>query len=136
MRVSEMIEELHTRIQVKLAQQGMPPDRETLAEVCTAIACLVRDPDGLQFHSSPLSAEDYAVVQDCLSLATRDFAEEITLLRTFVAALEEAMQAEVQHWVASGQVTSNDAPEVIRELVLARFVDLDENGDAPDRGNP
>jgi hypothetical protein len=126
MRVSDMLEELHTRIQVKLAQQGMPPDRETLAEVCTAVACLVRDPDGLQLHSSSLSEEDYGVVQDCLSLANRDFAEEIAGLRTLVASLEEAMQAEVRHWVASGQVMPTDAPHVIRELVLARFVDLDD----------
>jgi hypothetical protein len=129
MRVAELLEELHTRIQVKLAQQGMPSDRETLAEVCTAIACLVRDPDGLQFHSSPLSAEDYAVVQDCLSLASHDFAEEITLLHTLVASLEEAMQAEVEGWVISGQITPTDAQHVIRELVLARFVDLYD--DAP-----
>ena len=126
MRVSDMLEELHTRIQVKLAQQGMPPDRETVAEVCTAVACLVRDPDGLQLHSSPLSPEDYDVVQDCLSLANRDFAEEIAFLHSLVASLEEAMQAEVRHWVASGQVTPADAPHVIRELVLARFVDLDD----------
>ncbi len=134
MRVSEMLEELHSRIQVKLAQQGMPSDRETLAEVCTAIACLVRDPDGLQFHSSPLSAEDYAVVQDCLSLASQDFAEEIALLHTLVASLEEAMHAEVHRWVASGQVSLTDAPHVIRELVLARFVDLDD--DTPERSVP
>jgi hypothetical protein len=134
MRVSEMLEELHSRIQVRLAQQGMPSDRETLAEVCTAIACLVRDPEGVQFHSSPLSAEDYAVVQDCLSLASQDFAEEIALLRALVASLEEAMQAEVQGWVASGQINPTDAPHVIRELVLARFVDFDD--DAPDRGAP
>lgn len=134
MRVSEMLEALHTRIQVKLARQGMPPDRETLAEVCTAIACLVRDPEGLLFHSSPLSAEEYAVVQDCLSLANRDFAEEIALLRGLVTSLEEAMRAEVQRWVAAGQVAPGDAPHVIRELVLARFVDLHE--DAPDGGHP
>lgn len=133
MRVSEMLEELHTRIQVKLAQQGMPPDRETLVEVCTAVACLVRDPAGLQLHSSDLSAEDYAVVQECLSLANRDFAEEIALLRTLVTSLEEGMQGEVHRWVASGQVAPSDAPHVIREMVLARFVDFSD--DAPDRGN-
>jgi hypothetical protein len=134
MRVAEMLESLHTRIQVKLAQQGMPPDRETLAEVCTAIACLVRDPEGLQFHTSPLSAEDYAVVQDCLSLANQDFAEEIALLRTLVASLEEAMQAEVHDWVASGQVAPADAPHVIRELVLARFIDFADGTSDADAG--
>jgi hypothetical protein len=34
MHVSEMLEQMHACMQVKLARQGMPPDRETLEDVC------------------------------------------------------------------------------------------------------
>jgi hypothetical protein len=125
MTVAEHLDRIHASIQVKLAQQGMPTDRETLEEVCTAIACLVRDPDSIELHSSPMSAEDYTVVADCLALAARDFAEEIAALRALVATLEERMQAEVRAWVDSALVSPTAAPHVIREMILARFVDTD-----------
>jgi hypothetical protein len=125
MTVAQHLERIHASIQVKLAQQGMPTDRETLEEVCTAIACLVRDPDSIELHTSPMSATDYSVVADCLALASRDFAEEVTALRALVATLETRMQEEVQVWVASGLVSSTAAPHVIREMILARFVALD-----------
>jgi len=105
MTVVERLEQIHASIQIKLAQQGMPTDRETLAEVCTAMACLVRDPDSLRLHSSSMSAEDYAVVADCLALADRDFAEEITALRTLVTLLERDMSSEIGAWVASGRLS-------------------------------
>jgi hypothetical protein len=123
MTVVERLEQIHTNIQMKLAQQGMPTDRETLAEVCTAIACLVRDPDSLRLHSSPMSAEDYAVVADCLALADQDFAEEITALRTLVTSLERDMPTEIDAWVASGRLNPAQASEVVQEMVLARFLD-------------
>ena len=123
MTVVEKLEQIHTSIQIKLAQQGMPSDRETLAEVCTAIACLVRDPDSLRLHSSPMSAEEYAVVADCLALAVRDFAEAITALRTLVTSLEEDMPMEIDAWVASGRLNQAQASEVVREMVLTRFLD-------------
>ena len=104
MTVAERLERIHASIQVKLAQQGMPTDRETLEEVCMAIACLVRDPDSIELHSSPMSAEDYSVVADCLALAGRDFAKEIAALRALVATLEECMQEEVRAWVDSALV--------------------------------
>ena len=31
-------EQIHAHMQVKLARQGMPPDRETLEDVCIAVA--------------------------------------------------------------------------------------------------
>jgi hypothetical protein len=133
MRVAEWLDRLHARIQVKLAQQGMPTDRDTLADVCMAIACLVRDPDGLRLHSSPLPAEEYAVVQECLALASRDFAAEIGALRALIASLEGSLQGEVQRWIAAGQVTPHEAPHVIREWVLARFVPLHDDGPADQR---
>jgi hypothetical protein len=68
MHVSEMLEQMHACMQVKLARQGMPPDRETLEDVCMAIACLVQDPDGLLLHTSPPAAEDYAMVEDGFAL--------------------------------------------------------------------
>jgi len=126
MHVSEIVEQMHARLQVKLARQGMPPDRETLEDVCMAIACLVQDPDGLLLHISPPPAEDYAMVEDGFALASRDFAEEITALRALVAWLEDDMQEEVGAWVRSGQLRPAQAPHAIRELVLARFVSLDE----------
>jgi MoxR-like ATPase len=125
MTVAERLERIHASIQVKLAQQGMPTDRETLEEVCTAIACLVRDPDGIELHTTPISAEDYTAVADCLALAARDFAEEIAALQALVATLEERMQAEVQAWVESGLVGPSAAPHVIREMILSRFVPPD-----------
>jgi hypothetical protein len=125
MTVAEKLDRIHASIQVKLAQQGMPTDRETLEEVCTAIACLVRDPDSIELHSSPMSAEDYTVVADCLGLAARDFAEEIATLRALVSTLEESMQAEVRAWVASALVSPTAAPHVIREMILTRFVTPD-----------
>jgi hypothetical protein len=126
MTVAENLERIHASIQVKLAQQGMPTDRETLAEVCTAIACLVRDPDSIELHTSPMSAEDYRVVTDCLSQTARDFAAEIVALRTLVSALEASMQQEVHSWVASRLVSPTAAPHVIREMILDRFVSADE----------
>jgi hypothetical protein len=126
MTVAEKIERIHGSIQVKLAQQGMPTDRETLEEVCTAIACLVRDPDSIELHTSPMSAADYTVVADCLALAARDFAEEITALRALVSTLEVHMQEEVRAWVASALVSPSAAPHVIREMILTRFVSLDD----------
>jgi MoxR-like ATPase len=126
MTVAERLERIHANIQVKLAQQGMPTDSETLAEVCTAIACLVRDPDSIELHSSPMSAADYTVVADCLALATRDFAEEIDALQALIATLEERMQEEVRAWVDLALVTPTAAPHVIREMILTRFVDLDD----------
>jgi hypothetical protein len=124
-------------MQVKLAQQGMPTDRETLEEVCTAIACLVRDPDSIELHTSPMSAEDYTVVADCLGLAARDFAEEIAALRALVSILEVDMQEEVRTWVASALVSPTAAPHVIREMILSRFVSLDhESGGYQDAGSP
>lgn len=135
MTVAERLERIHASIQVKLAQQGMPTDRETLEEVCTAIACLVRDPDGIELHTSPISAEDYAVVADCLALAARDFAEEIAALRALVATLEERMQEEVRAWVESALVSPTAAPHVIREMILTRFVSPDGvSGEHEDTG--
>jgi hypothetical protein len=125
MTVAEKLDRIHASIQVKLAQQGMPTDRETLEEVCTAIACLVRDPDSIELHSSPMSAEDYTVVAECLGLATRDFAEEIAAVRALVSALEGSMQEEVRAWVASALVSPGAAPHVIREMILTRFVSPD-----------
>jgi hypothetical protein len=58
MHVSEMIEQLHARMQVKLARAGMAPDREILEDVCMAVACLAQDPVGLLLHISPPAAED------------------------------------------------------------------------------
>jgi uncharacterized protein (DUF2336 family) len=137
MTVAERLERIHASMQVKLAQQGMPTDRETLEEVCTAIACLVRDPDSIELHTSPMSAEDYTVVADCLGLAARDFAEEIAALRTLVSILEVDMQEEVRAWVASALVSPTAAPHVIREMILSRFVSLDhESGGYQDAGNP
>jgi hypothetical protein len=136
MTVAEKIDRVHASIQVKLAQQGMPTDRETLEEVCTAIACLVRDPDGIELHTTPLSTTDYTVVADCLALAARDFAEEIAALRALVSSLEVDMQGEVRGWVASGLVSPTAAPHVIREMILRRFVSLDrEHEEHPDAGD-
>jgi hypothetical protein len=125
MTVAEKLERIHASIQVKLAHQGMPTDRETFEEVCTAIACLVRDPDSIELHTSPMSAEEYTVVADCLALAARDFAEEIAALRALVSTLEHHMQDEVRAWVASALVSPTAAPHVIREMILARFVSPD-----------
>jgi hypothetical protein len=122
MQLLEMLEQMHAHMQVKLARQGMPSDRETLEDVCIAVACLVQDPDGLLLHISPPPAEDYAMVEDGFALASRDFAEEITSLRALVAWLEDDMQEEVSAWVQSGQLPPAQATHAIRELVLARFV--------------
>ncbi|HSF30351.1 MAG TPA: hypothetical protein VLK82_07755 [Candidatus Tectomicrobia bacterium] len=123
MTVAERLERIHANIQIKLAQQGMPTDRETLEEVCTAIACLVRDPDSIELHTSPMSAEDYSVVADCLTLAARHFAAEVAALRALVSTVEIHMQEEVRTWVASSLVSPTAAPHVIREMILSRFVD-------------
>ena len=140
MTVAERLERIHASIQVKLAQMGMPTDRETLEEVCTAIACLVRDPDSIELHTSAMSVEDYTVVADCLALAARDFDEEITLLRSLVATLDARMQEEVRIWVESGLVTPSSAPHVIREMVLTRFVtpeqELEDKPEADDIPDP
>jgi hypothetical protein len=140
MTVAEKLERIHASIQVKLAQQGMPTDRETLEEVCTAIACLVRDPDSIELHTSPMSVEDYTVVADCLALAARDFAAEISALQALVSTLEAHMQEEVHAWVASALVSPAAAPHVIREMILTRFVspdgvsgERDDTGDTPSR---
>jgi hypothetical protein len=125
MHVSEILEQIHARMQVKLARQGMSPDRETLENVCMTIACLVQDPDGLLLHTSPPPAEDYALVEDGFALASRDFADEITALRALVAWLEDKMQVEVRAWVGSGQLPPAQATHAIRELVLAGFVSPD-----------
>jgi hypothetical protein len=125
MTVAETLERIHASIQVKLAQQGMPTDRETLEEVCTAIACLVRDPDSIELHTSPMSADDYTIVADCLALAARDFAAEISALQALVSTLEADMQDEVRAWVVSALVSPTAAPHVIREMILTRFVSPD-----------
>jgi hypothetical protein len=139
MTVAEKLERIHAGIQIKLAQQGMPTDRETLEEVCTAIACLVRDPDSIELHTSIMSAEDYTVVADCLALAARDFAAEISALRALVSTLEAHMQEEVRTWVASALVSPVAASHVVREMILTRFVSPDGvsgghhgTGNAPD----
>lgn len=134
MTVVERLEQIHANIQMKLARQGMPTDRETLAEVCTAIACLVRDPDSLRLHGSPMSAEDYAVVADCLALADQDFGEEITALRTLVTSLERDMPTEIDAWVASGRLNPAQASEVVQEMVLARFLDPYDDGHGHEQG--
>ncbi len=126
MTVAETLERLHASIQVKLAQQGMPTDRETLEEVCTAIACLVRDPHSIELHTSPMSAEDYTVVADCLALAARDFAAEISALQALVSTLEADMQEEVRLWVEAALVSPTAAPHVVREMILTRFVSPDD----------
>jgi hypothetical protein len=125
MHVLEMLEQIHARMQVKLARQGMSPDRETLEDVCMAIACLAQDPDGLLLHTRPPPAEDYATVEDGFALASQDFAEEITALRALMAWLEDDMQEEVRAWVQSGQLHPAQAAHAIRELVLAQFVSPD-----------
>jgi hypothetical protein len=125
MRVSEMLEHIHARIQVKLARLGMPTDRETLEEVCVAIACLVRDPDNLRLQMISIPPEDYDVVEECLTLAQRDFAEEVSVLQALVASLQNDMQEEVQSWVDAGQISPDNAPQAIRDLVLERFLDPD-----------
>jgi hypothetical protein len=136
MTVAEALNRIHASIQIKLAQQGMPTDRETLEEVCTAIACLVRDPDGIELHTSPMSADDYTVVADCLALATRDFGAEISALQALVSTLEADMQEEVRAWVASALVSPTAAPHVIREMILTRFVSPDGgSGEPHDIGN-
>jgi hypothetical protein len=136
MTVVETLERIHASIQVKLAQQGMPTDRETLEEVCTAIACLVRDPDSIELHTSPMSAEDYTAVADCLALAARDFAAEISALQALVSTLETDMQEEVRAWVASALVSPTAAPHVIREMILTYFVSPDGgSGEQSDTGS-
>jgi len=136
MTVAEQLERIHASIQVKLAEQAMPTDRETLEEVCTAIACLVRDPDSIELHTSPMSAEEYTVVADCLALAARDFGEEITALQGLVSTLEVHMQEEVRAWVAAALVSPTAAPHVIREMILQRFVSPDEmSGEHQGPGN-
>jgi hypothetical protein len=125
MQVLAMLEQIHARMQVKLARQGMPSDRETLEDVCMAVACLVQDPDGLLLHINPPPVEDYAMVEDAFALTLQDFAEEITALRALVAWLEDTMQEEVRAWVRSGQLRPAKAAYAIRELVLARFVSPD-----------
>ena len=129
MTVAETLERLHASIQVKLAQQGMPTDRETLEEVCTAIACLVRDPHSIELHTSPMSADDYTIVADCLALAARDFATEISTLQALVSSLEADMKEEVRNWVEAGLVSPTVAPHVIREMILTRFVSSDGGDD-------
>ena len=99
---------------------------ETLEEVCTAIACLVRDPDSIELHTSPMSAEDYTVVADCLALAARDFAAEISALQALVSTLEADMQEEVRLWVEAALVSPTAAPHVVREMILTRFVSPDD----------
>jgi hypothetical protein len=127
MTLAERLEHLHASIQVKLAQQGMPTDRETLEEVCTAIACLVRDPNSIALHASSMSAEDYTAVADCLTLAARDFAAEIAALQALVSSVETHMQEEVQAWAASAPVSPTAALDAIREMILTRFVDPNRN---------
>jgi hypothetical protein len=137
MTVAEHLDRIHASIQVKLAQQGMPTDRETLEEVCTAIACLVRDPESVELHSSPMSAADYTAVADCLALTARDFAEEIGAIRRLVSTLEAEMREEVRAWVASALVSATAAPHVIREMILTRFVSLDHEPERyQDTGDP
>jgi hypothetical protein len=125
MHVSEMLEQMHARMQVKLVRQGMSPDRETLEDICMTITCLAQDPDGLMLHISPPPAEDYVTVEDGFALASRDFAEVITALRALITWLEDDMQEEVRAWVRSGQLPPAQAAHAIRELVLAQFVSPD-----------
>lgn len=122
MQISEMLEQMHARMQVKLARQGLPADRETLEDVCMAVACLVQDPNGLLLHINPPAAADFAMVEDGFALASHDFAEEISTLRALVAWLEDDMQEEVSAWVQAGQLPQAQAIHAIQELVLARFV--------------
>lgn len=125
MRVSQMLDQIHARIQIKLARLGMPTDRETLGDVCVAIACLVRDPDNLGLQMMPVPPEDYDVIAECLTLAQRDFVEEIMVLQALVAAVQERMQDEVRAWVDAGRVSADDAPRAIRDMVLERFLNPD-----------
>ena len=122
MQVSAILDRIRASIQVKLARQGMSPDREMLEEVCTAIAGLVRDPEGLWLQTGSLPKGDYAVAEDCLAMADRDFAEEISALRKLVASLEENMTHEMRSSVQSSQLNPEHIPHAIREMVLARFV--------------
>ncbi|MBI3327824.1 MAG: hypothetical protein HYZ81_14130 [Nitrospinae bacterium] len=127
MHVWEMIERIHASLQLKLARQGMAADREMLEGLCMAIACLVRDPGSLQLHSSPMPAEDYAVVAESFELAEQVYAEEMATLRALIARLEteESLQQWVQAEVHAGRLAPEQAAHAIREMVLAQFIDPD-----------
>jgi len=127
MPVWEMVERIRASLQVKLARQGMPADRETLEGVCMAIAYLVRDPGSLQLHSSVIPKEDYAVVAESLELAERDYAAEITALRALIARLEaeEGLQEWVRAEVRAGRLVPAQASHAIQEMILARLIHAD-----------
>jgi len=125
MHVSQMLEQIHARMQVKLARQGISPDRKSLEDVCMTIACLAKDPDGLMLHISPPPAAEHATVEEGFVLASQDFDEEIVALRALIACLEDEMREDVQVWVQSGELSPALAANAVRELVLAQFVSPD-----------
>lgn len=120
-----MLEQIHARMQVKIARQGISPDRKTLEDVCMTVACLAKDPDGLMLHISPPPAAEHATVEDGFVLASQDFGEEIVALRALIACLEDEMQEKVRAWVQSGEISPALAADAVRELVLAQFVSPD-----------
>ena len=124
MTLGQRLEQIRVHIEGKLVRTGMPTDTETVQGVCMAIACLVRDPESLSLQMAPMPAEAYEAAEDGLARADLEFAEEITALRRLVAEMErnERLLAHLRPRVALGELSADEIPHAIREMILTLFV--------------
>jgi hypothetical protein len=120
------LDALRTKVQIKLANVGVSSDRETLGEACAAIACLVRDPEGLSLHtvSPPPDQQAYAALTWWMTFANMAFSAEIYRLRLYVAAWQHdsELRALFTHHQQTADLGTEESSLLIQEKILGYLV--------------
>jgi hypothetical protein len=127
--ISEYLDDLRARIQVKLARGGAPADFDTLRLVCLAMALRVTDPAGIRLFTMPLSPQLYPALETMLAQVDRDFIREIDELQDLIADAQEdpEWQMQMHEAVQAGSLPAElSVQDHIARLVLSLFVELDE----------
>ncbi len=125
--IGEYLDHLRGRIQVKLARNGAPADRDTLQMVCLAIGQTVMDPAHLRLVTSPLPTHLVPPLEAIFASIETGFAEEIAELHDVIADAQEdpAWQAVIHEAQQSGVIPLEvGIQDHIARLILSQFVEL------------
>jgi hypothetical protein len=125
--IEEYLEDLQSRIQVKLARGGAPADASTLHLVCLSIALRVSDPAGLQLLIKPISPQLYPSLERMLAQVDGDFGDEIAELHDLIADAQEdpAWLTAIQQAIETRAISADRQPqEHIAHMILELFMEL------------
>jgi hypothetical protein len=125
--IEEYLEDLRSRIHVKLARGGAPADSSTLHLVCLSVALRVSDPSGLLLLMKPISPQLYPRLESMLAQVDSDFGDEIVDLQDLIADAQEdpAWLTVVQQALEAQTISAEKQPqEHIAQMILELFIEL------------